>query len=169
MQNLKGDKRGSIFDVAFILVALLGTAIVILIIAYVFPQITAQIGATEIGNLSSSQAALDKTDNITGNLDNIFLTIFAGLSIAVFVTSFKIDSSPALIPIYIILLAMLVTVAAVGEYVYTEFSEVSQFAATAATHQVTNYIMSNLIITSIIIGVLSFILVFAKPGGGNPF
>jgi len=158
-------KKGSIIDVAFLLIAILGLAIFILIVGYVFPQITTAIKTSPIGNNTASVAALDSTDNIVGRFDIIFLIIFMGLSISVLITSFFIGSSPILIPVYVIALSILMIFAAVVENVYDAFATNSTFIATAATHPITGYILSHLIMTAIGIGVLSMVLIFAKPRG----
>ena len=157
--------KGSIIDIAYLLVAILGTAIFILIVGYIYPQITAQIKTSDIGNNSASVAALNSTDTIVTRFDSVFLAIFVGLSIAVLITSFFIDSSPILIPVYIIALGILIIFAVVAENVYAGFSADTTLAATAATHTITNYILTHLVMVAIGIGVLSMILIFAKPRG----
>lgn len=160
-------KKGSIIDVAFLLVAVLGLAIFILVVGYIFPQITAGIKTSAIGSNTASVAALDSTDNIVSRFDTVFLIIFIGLAISVLVSSFFIGSSPILIPIYIIALSILMIFAAVVEKVYDAFATNVTFVATAATHPITGYILSHLIMAAIGIGVLSMVLIFAKPGGQN--
>jgi hypothetical protein len=160
------QKKGSILDIAFLLVFALGFAIFILIAGYIFPQITNEIKTNSpIGDNNNSVQALNATDNITLRFDTIFLMIFAGLSIAIFITSFFIDSSPILIPVYIIALGLLMIFAVVAENIYEDFSQVSTFSSIAALHPITNYIMSNLVMSAIAVGVLSMVLIFAKPKG----
>jgi hypothetical protein len=166
----KKSKKGSIVDVAFLLVAILGIAIFILIVGYIFPQITGAIKTNSpIGNNTASVAALDSSDNIISRFDYIFLTIFVGLSISVLISSFFIDSSPILIPVYIIALGILIIFAVVAENIYESFAESATFAATAATHPITNYVMSHLIMVAIGVGVLSMVLIFAKPKGNSGY
>jgi len=164
------NRRGSIIDIAFLLIGILGLGILLLIIGYVFPQITGQIKATEgIGNDTGAVAALDYTDSLMGRLDGIFLIIYIGLAISVLITSFFIDSSPIIIPIYIIALLLMVGFAVIAENIYSAFSESATFATVSATHPITGYILNHLWVTTIAIGVLSMILIFAKPknaGGG---
>lgn len=161
------NKRGSIQDVIFILIALLGLSIFILIVAYVFPQIYTQIKASPIGNNTDSAQALDKGISIAGSLDKVFLIIFVGLVISLMVTSYNIYSRPVFVPIYIILLALTVTIAAVGQYVYERFTTGTVFSATSLAQQAMHYTMTNLIIVAVGMGVLSMILIFAKPAGST--
>lgn len=164
-------KRGSIIDIAFLLVVAVGLGIFILVVGKVFPTITHQIKGTEIGNNPSSVTALNMTEKIAGKGDMIFMFIFVGLSLAVFISAFFIESSPILIPIYIIALAMLLVFAIVAENVYEKYMDTPTFSQVASKNKITNYIMSHLIVISIGIAVLSMVLMFAKPRGGygGPF
>jgi hypothetical protein len=161
------NKKGSIQDVLFVIIALLGLSIFILIVAYVFPQIYTQIQASPIGNNTDANQALNKGISIAGSLDKIFLIIFVGLTIALMVTSYNIYSKPALIPIYIIILAIMITISAVAQYVYQRFTDGTVFETVGAAQQIINYTMNNLILISLGLGVLSFILIFAKPAGSE--
>ena len=167
--KLGKDKKGSIIDIAFLLVAILGVAIFILIVGYVFPQITSKIKGSDIGTNANSVVALDTSDNVVGRFDAIFLTIFVGIVISVLITSFFIDSSPILIPIYIIAMAILVIFAVAAEHIYEAFAGADTFSAVAATHPITGYIMAHLVMVAIGVGVLSMILIFAKRGGGGQY
>jgi hypothetical protein len=160
-------KRGSIVDIAFVLVAILGFAIFILIVGKVFPAITHQIGESQIGTLNASQTALNTTDAIAGRGDGLFLTIFIGLCISVLITSFFIESSPILVPIYIIAVGLLLIFSVAAEHIYNAFATNDTFSAIAAGNTVTGFIMSHLVIITIGIGVLSMILIFAKPRGNG--
>ena len=159
------NKKGSIVDIGFLLVVLLGLGIFIMVVAKVFPMITSAIGDTPIGDNVNSAAALNATDSIAGRGDGVFLIIFIGLTIAIFITSFFIDSSPILIPIYIIAVGLLIIFAVVAENIYESF--ISEPTFTGIVHPMTNYIMSHLVLIAIGVGVISMILIFAKRGGGS--
>jgi hypothetical protein len=159
------NKRGSIVDIAFLLVVAMVHSIFLLVVSYVFPQITAGISASPIGNLTSSQSALNSTNTIAGSGNMVFLTIFIGLCITVLITSFFIDSSRILVPIYIIGVGFLILFAVIVENVYEGFAESATFAATAATQPTIDFIMNHLVAIAIGVGVLSMILIFAKSGG----
>jgi len=166
------NKRGSIVDIAFLIVFLLGFAIFILVAGYVIPQITGALDSSEIGNNTASHNALTYTENLTTRFDGILLVMFIGLTIGIFITSFLIDSSPIFIPIYIILLAFILIFAVVVENVYEGFNT-GALASTFAEHTMTNYIMTHLIFIAIAVGCLSMILIFARPrigvGGSTPY
>jgi hypothetical protein len=170
MLKLRESKKGSIIDIAFVLVAILGLAILLVIAGYIYPRITGQIKATEgIGNDSSAVAALNYTESLTTRYDSLFLMIFIGLSISVLITSFLIDSSPIFIPIYIIALGLLIIFAVVVENVYDKFLTDATLGATALSHPITLYILTHLVMVTIGLGVLSMILIFGKSSisGGN--
>lgn len=161
MQQKIRNKKGSIIDIAFIIIALFGLAIFIGVIVYVFPQITTQISASPLGNNSASAAALDTTESLMDRMGSVFLIIFVGLTIGVFITAYQIDSSPAFIPLYIILLALLITVASVIQYSYNAFEDNSVLGTTQ--NAMVSLLMSKLVLIAVGIGVMSMILIFAKP------
>ena len=164
---LRKNKKGSIIDIAFLLVALLALGIFILVVAKVFPSITTQLAKTQIGSDPASQGALNYTDDLAHRGDMVFMFIFIGLSIAIMITSFFIETSPILIPVYIIALAILIIFAVVSQKVYLSFSTSATF--NAISYPIVDFIMSNLVMIAIGVGVLSLILMFAKRGfaGGN--
>jgi len=164
MRKLKGNKKGSIIDIAFLLVGIFGLAFFILIVGYVFPQITDKIKDSQIGENNDSLQALEATDGITQRFDVIFLTIFSGLVFAVLITSFFIDSHPIFIPVYILALGLLVLFAVIAENIYEAFSLSDQLSSTTLTYPITNAIMLNLVYVAIGAGILSMVLIFAKRG-----
>lgn len=164
------NKKGSVIDIAFLIVVVIGLSIFILVVGKVFPAITAQIKTTDIGKNPNSVNALNMTEKVAGKGDMIFLFMFSGLSIAVFITSFFIDSSPIFIPIYIIALALLLIVAVVAENIYTQYAETPEFSQIAQKNKIVDYLMRHLLMVSIAVGVISMALMFAKPkgyGGGG--
>ncbi len=161
----KQQKKGSIVDIAFFLVVILGLAIFILIVGKIYPEITNQIKQSDIGDNANSVEALDTTEYIAGKGDMVFIFIFSGLIMAVLITSFFIDSSPILIPVYIISLGLLIIFSVVSENVYDSFSTNPSFSTVAATQPIAAFIMTHLVMVSIGVGVLSMILIFAKPRG----
>jgi uncharacterized membrane protein YjgN (DUF898 family) len=164
LRKLDLSKKGSIVDIGFLLVALFGLAFFILIVAFVFPQITAKLKLSDLGNNNDSLQALETTDGIMNKLDMVFLTIFSGLIMAVLITSFFLDSHPIFIPIYVIALGLLVLFAVIAENIYESFSISDQLSSTTVRYPFVNSIMLNLVYVAIGTGILSMILIFAKRG-----
>jgi hypothetical protein len=156
------NKRGSISDIAFLIIFLIGFAIFILVAGYVVPQITGALDDSPIGNNSASHSALSFTESLAGRFDNILLIMFVGIVIGVFITSFMIESNPIFVPIYILLLGFLVLFAVIMENVYEAFNT-GVLASTYATHTMTNYLLTHLVYITIAVGCLSMILIFARP------
>jgi len=157
------NKKGSAVDIAFLIVSAIGLAIFVMVIFKVFPAINTQLKASAIGGLNESVKALDSSTAIATGLDKIFLTIFIGLTIAVFITSFRIGASPIMLPIYLVVMGLLLVISFTMQYVYGKFAENSDLVAGVTASPMMNNIMSHLGIVSIGIMVLSMILIFAKP------
>lgn len=164
MRKILKNKKGSIVDIAFLMVAIFGLAIFILVVGFVFPQITDKISESAIGENNDSLQALEASEGITQRFDVVFLTIFSGLVFAVLITSFFIDSHPIFIPVYIIALGLLALFAVIAENIYEAFSLSDQLSSTAATYPIVNFIMLNLVYVAIGAGIMSMVLIFAKRG-----
>ena len=149
------------------IISLLALTIFIIVIAYVFPLVNSSIRDTAINNVSSSASALNSEDSLVTRLDGVFVTVFVGLALSVLVTSFFIESSPILIPIYIISLGILVSFSAVVQYMFSSLASNVTLASTISNKPMISFLMGHMIFISIGVGVLSMILMFAKPRGSS--
>jgi len=164
------NKKASIFDLAFIIIFAIGFALFLLIAGYVLLTINTQLKTTEIGTNPNSATALGWIDNIVSRFDYIFVILYIGLTIGLFISAFLIDSNQIFVPIYIILLALLVIISAVAQHLYQSFASVPEFMSRDIANPMMSYIMNHLIVSSIGIGVISMILIFAKPRNqGGPY
>jgi len=163
------NKTGSILDIFFIIIIVVGLAMFLLILTYVVPKITNNLRQSAINDSSAARTALDFSDNITTRFDSILLFAFVGLLMGVLITSFIIDVHPIFIPIYIFLLAFAVIVGVIMSKVYQIFSNNAVLADAAANFTYGQAIINNYVVVIIGIGVLSMIIIFgkAKLFGGN--
>lgn len=161
------NKKGSISDVLLIIVLLLGVSIFLVVVGYTLGAIFTALQGSELGSDPNSNSLLSIGQTFLLNFDYLFIVIFAGLIIGTIVSSYKIESSPIFIPIYFILLLMVLLIALVAQTVYLSLAEVETFSATIANKPFMNFVMSNLLKVAIGVGVITFIMVFAKPKMGD--
>lgn len=159
------NKKGSIIDVGFLIVLAIGFSIFLVIVGYVYFSISAELRNSVIGEDENAIYSLSILERAIYNFDYLFVMIFIGISIAVLISSSQIETKPIFIPFYILSLMLLIIFGAVGQNVWENISIVPQFIDQVTNKPMTNYLMNHLIITSIGIGVLSMILIFAKPKG----
>lgn len=161
--NLKKNKRGDIEGIFFFIITMLGLALFIIIIAYVIPQITEGMAETEMNDSAAIRNMFLESDKIIDRLDPVYLIIFAGLIMSMFIVSFMINSHPVFIPVYIILLGFAVVIGVIANHVYDEFAANIDLATIAAEQTFMIAIMDNFILILIGVGIISMIIVFAKP------
>jgi len=161
------NKKGSIEDIFFLIVTLLGLALFLIIIAYTIPQVTDGLAETDINNSAAARAMFAESDNTMDKLDSVYLIIFAGLVISIFIVSFMIHSHPIFIPIYILLMGFAIIIAVIANHVYDQFAANADLTVVAANQPFMVAIMNNFIGIVTVVGVLSMIIIFAKPFQGG--
>ena len=161
------NKRGSIQDIFFFTVFIATFAIFILIIGYVITDVASELKITDINNSEGAATALEFYDDFPTRLDYIFLTIFLGLIMGIFISSFLIYTHQIFITIYIIMLGICVMVGAImnnvnGLFKKCKVTENVDLAATSTLQVFANQIMEHYILTIIAVGVITMILLFGK-------
>jgi len=167
LRKLKEDKKGSIFGVFLMLVALFGLALFIIILTYVIPEVTEGLRESALNDSAASRVALGAADTVTERLDPIFLFIFVGLLMGMLITSFMIESHPIFIPIFIFLLAFAIIIGGIMGNVYEEFTENELLNATAQEQTYVNAIMGNYVMVLLGVGILCMIIIFARARYGG--
>jgi len=167
MELRKKNKKASIEDIFFFIVTLLGLALFIIVVAYTIPQVTDGLKKTALNDSSASRAMFSASDDVINRLDPVYLIIFSGLIISIFIVSFMIGSNPIFIPIYIILLGFAVVIGAIANHVYDEFAANTDLATIAASQTFMVAIMDHFVTIIVAVGVISMIIIFAKPFQGE--
>ncbi|MFW5889070.1 MAG: hypothetical protein ACOCUD_01685 [Bacillota bacterium] len=158
----KKNKKGSIQTVFFAIVTLFGLAIFIIVMAHIIPQVTEGLRESDLNNSAAARAALGEADDNVGQLDYIYLMVFAGLLMGSMVFSFMIDSHPIFIPIFIFLMGFAVVIGAIMDNVYEEFEINSALNETAAEQNYVSGIMGNFVMVTLGFAILNLIIIFAK-------
>jgi len=160
----KRNKKGSMIDVFFVIVTIVGLAIFILIMSHVTPKITDGLKEIdELNETNSSRQALDAVEENNNKLDGILLFVFVGLIIGIFITAFLIDSHPIFVPIYIFLLGFAVLIGVIMNKVYESFYNSEVLNETARELTFTTAILNNYVPIVIGVGIITMIIIFAKP------
>ena len=161
------SKKAGIESIFFFIVTMLGLAIFIIIVAYTIPQITDGLKETELNDSSAVRSIFAESDKTIDKLDPVFLIIFSGLIISIFIISFMIDSHLIFIPVYILLLVFAIIIGAITSNVYEEFTANADLATVAASQLYMVTIMNNWIMILSGVGIISMIIIFAKPFQGR--
>ena len=163
LRKIKINKKGSIEDIFFFIVTLLGLALFLIIIAYTIPQVTEGLEETDINNSAGARAMFTESNKTMDRLDPVYLIIFGGLIISILITSFMIGSHPIFIPVYIFLLGFAVIIGVIANHVYDEFAANADLATVAASQTFMVAIMDHFVTIIVAVGIISMIIIFAKP------
>lgn len=172
MEWLLKDKRGDVTDIMTVGFWLLVIGIGIVFIMFMIFQIVPALKDTVLGDDPQSDAALDSL-NTYGSLavPGAFLIVFFGLLLGVLVSSFFIRTHPIFIPVYILFAIISIIVAVALGNVWGNLKDVQDFQNVLNTNTITNIIdtiMSNLVLVTMVVFLLTLVIIFAKPGGSQP-
>jgi hypothetical protein len=160
------NKRGQYELLVFVILAVV-LAVFFLVMSFIIPQIKQTLLNSDLNTSSQAVAALNYTDTIVGGFNYIYLIIFIGLLIGILISSAMISTNKIFIPFYIILFIITIVIGAVMNNVYNSFKTDSNFVASGAALTFADYLIGHYVIVIIVVGILSFILMFGKPSGGG--
>ncbi len=166
-KQLRKNKRGSIQDVFFFTVFVVGLAMFMILVHFIVNEVSEKMLESTLNESENARIALGSIETLTAQFDPIWLFLFVALLMGVLISSFMIHSHPIFIPIYIILLGIVVVVGVIMNNIYLELTANATLAATAATHTFSNVIINNYVPVIIGVGVLSMIIIFARPVGAE--
>ena len=167
---LRKNRKGNIQGVITVIVVLFVLGIAFYVTGYVVPKVVEEMMGTAIGRTEQGAIALNATRDVAETtLDSGYLMLFVLLIISVIATAFLIKAHPVFIPIFIILLGITVVLAVVFSNTFEQIKEISPLNETTATHTYTSTIMSNLVVITIIVGLIAMVIIFAKLRGGGGF
>ena len=163
MKNKKGDFTGLLYFIVSITVF----AIFLLIVGYIAPQISTAM-ADKIGISAEINNSLSATTSVAQNtLPTLWLIMFGGLLLGLFATSFFINTHPIFTPIFALLLIVAVLVSVPLSNAYEALQTNAILSGAAAQQTVIGFIIAYLPFITFIIGLLTLIITFAKPGEGG--
>ena len=159
------NKKGSVEDSIFIIILLFITALVF-VFAYVINGAisTAAIPAFENASAGSSVGFV-AVNSIFDNIMNYFyLAVFFGLVISLIVSSFLTPTHPIFFVFALILFIALMIVSVALSNAYQLITSGSTFVDAKNAMPIMDYIMNNLPLVAIVIGVLGAIIIFSRTG-----
>jgi hypothetical protein len=161
------NKRGDLTGVIFLIVSIFAFAVFLLIVGYIVPEITTPL-AEQIGTSEDINRSLNVSSNIAKEtLPTIWLIIFGGLLLGLFITSYFIDAHPIFIPVFVLLLIIAIVISIPLSNTYEELSENAILSGAATEQGMIGFILIKLPFVTLIVGLLSLLVTFAKVGGGG--
>lgn len=167
------NKKGNLSDTLWIAGIIFGSAIMLLLIYFVWSQIAPNLNESLTAAMSDHGATYNVTEKnaqLSSALtlyDAMFPFFMIGLVIFVIISAFFMKSHPAFFFISILLLAIFIVVTIIFSNVYQQVSETSELADATSEFVITTLVMQMLPYLILITGFIVSIIYFAKPGGGN--
>lgn len=159
------NKRGDFTGILYLIVMIAAFAIFLLILGYVVPQIYNPL-KQQIGTTAEINQSLDAGINVSQNtFPVIWFIMFAGLVIGLMITAWFIPSHPIFFPIFAILMVIAIIVGMALSNAYESLSAEATLSGAATEQSSIGFVMLNLPYVAFIIGILTLIISFAKPGG----
>ena len=128
-------------------------------------SIDTMVGMSEINESSGAVNALQAGKTVLGRLDFMVLAVFLGLVLALLITGWFVGGHPVFMVLYFIAVIVFVIVSAILSNVWDDVISGSVLASSASSFAVTNHLLSYLPYYMGVVGILGFIVMFAKPGG----
>lgn len=159
------NKGSSIIDVLFIGIVLTMLAIGIFVLNAIFDEANTKLQDSDSLSANSKQFSQDNQSKFPKTMDMLFLIIFAGLSISIFIGAFLLNTHPLFFIFTVIILAFFVIIAAILGNVYEEFTARPVFSAVESSYIVIPFVMQNFTMSILGIGMLLLLGLFAKARG----
>jgi hypothetical protein len=151
------NKKGSgILDVLFIMVVLLALGISVIVLGTIFGEANDKLQDSGLGT-ESKEFAQNQESRFPNTMDKLFLVIFAGISISLFIGAFMLQTHPVFFIFTAIIGAFFVTIAAILGNVYEEFVSRATFSATESAYLIIPFVFQNY--TFIMAGLVILLLV----------
>lgn len=164
------QKRGDITDMLVFVIVIFILAIGLFIFAFIIPEIADGLNSAGMNSSTEGAAAITSMGTFgTVTIQRGFVLLFMGLMASTMITSFFARTHPIFLFLYIFILGLSVFIGVYLGSAYNQMVESPVFADTLASQGLINLIMSHLLTITLVVGVLSMIIVFAKfsTGGGQ--
>lgn len=158
-----GCKKGNIvLDVMLVFVVLIAMAFVSLFGYLVFDDINTDFQNDDDIDADVKADVSSLHTRYPGTMDGIFVFVFSFLWLAVIISAFVIDTHPVFFILGVLLLGFVIFVGAVLSNTYEEIRSETEFLTFADGFPMTNFIIDNLALAIVIVGMTVMLSLYAK-------
>jgi hypothetical protein len=168
------NRRGSVVDVFLVMIVMI---LVFGITFFIGNKISNTVNPALKGFLATQgitnplvNATIDNATAVTNNFDNVFVFLYIGLLLALFITALMINVHPAFAVVFLLVFIIAVIVSVAISNFYETLSTNADMAATALNFPKMGYIFAHLPAITFIVGIFAMIVTYAKSsfmGGGE--
>lgn len=168
MRSLMEDKKGDFTGILYAIIMIGAFAFFILIAGYIGTTISTELRDQIGSDVPEVNDSFNATINVSeGTLSALWYVVFGGLILGLMITAWYMPTHPIMVAPFIILLVIAVILGVGLSNAYEKIYGVEQFADIAATQGSVDFMMSNLPYLALVIGIITLIITFAKPGQGG--
>lgn len=157
------SKKGDLPDMLIFIVTILVFAIGLMIFAFIIPAVAD--GLTQAGLNESSEGfnAIQELAILgSEGMQKGFFFLFVGLIMATMITSFLTTSHPIFLVLYIFFLGITLFIGGYLGNAFEQFATSPVLVDTLGSQGLISIVMQNIVVITLIVGVLSMIIMFAK-------
>ncbi len=163
------NQRGDFTGLIYLIVSIFAFGIFLLIVGYIAPQISNGM-LEKLGSTQEINDTFQATTNVAENtLTTLWMILFGGLVLGLFATAYFIPTHPIFVPVFGLLLIVAITISVPLSNAYEELSNQATLSTAAAQQGLVGFLLTNLPLMTLIIGLIVLVITFAKPdyGGGT--
>lgn len=160
------NQKGNVLNIPIIMGVLFITVLGLIFASFIFnrfDQITQEQGVFK--DVNQSVQAIGNVRQTFINLDAVTFWIFLGFTLFLIISAYLIRTSPIFTIFLIIFVVLCEIMAFIISNSYYEIANTTELSNTTVSYPITNNIMNNLPLYMGIVGFLTLITLFAKPGG----
>ena len=151
-------------DVILIGVLVFIFAIGFLTVFFISTTVTNQmLSIPTINSSAATVEVLQSQSKVTSKMDYVIFGLFIGLTLALIISGWFVGGHPIFMAVYFLVIIVGTAMSAVLANVWETASGASIFGSTVANFPITNNLLTNLPIYTVIIGSLGMVVMFAKP------
>jgi len=156
------NKKGTIMDFLYIVVALFIIALSTIIAFTVWDSYNTQVKEDGLGN-SSIYPSLEANMNTTmNNMDYLFVFLMVGLTIALIISVFMIKSHPVFFWITMLFIIIVLIIAGALSNAYEMVGDNAELKAGHDNYPAMEFVMDNLPLFILLIAAMAIIALYAK-------
>lgn len=159
------NKKGNVFDSAYVAIYLFAGAMVVITGAVAWNQISPNLKQSFKSDLA--QDVLVVGDNIYPQFDYVYLGLIIGLIIFVVMSAMLVKTHPIFFVMSIIVLAIVGVITPQMSNAFSQFRSQEAINTTSSDFPIVNYTMNNLPLIICIVGIVIIIFLYGKPNDKN--
>ena len=162
------SKKGDLPDMLIFLLTIFVFAIGLLTLAFVVPSIADGLSNAKLNESSEGFNAIEELSELGSNgLQKGFFFLFVGFMMSTMITSFLTTSHPVFIGLYIFFLGVTIFLGGYLGNAFEQFATSPVLVDTLGSQGLISIVMQNIVMITLVGGILSIIIVFAKFNGVN--